>query len=242
MTISEAASALRNDLNGEVLSRSARFLYRDSTWPFRAMQQLRPYACPFEQLVTRIADGSRVLDIGCGAGLLLGLAAATCGRRFDGFGFDVSRKAIEAATKMTSRAASLNRGARLTFKCIGLNEPWPEGTFDRVFLIDVLHHVPAVSQEAFLRQAISKVSPTGMLVYKDMCEAPRWRALANRLHDLVIAGDFIHYVPVAAVERWCESEGMEVIERKDINRLWYGHELRIMTRGPSTDFGKPAQR
>lgn len=57
---------------------------------------------------------------------------------------------------------------------------------------------------------------------------PWWKAQANRIHDLVIAHQWISYVPVETVERWAPFEGKGVIVREDLNRSWYGHELRIM--------------
>ena len=63
---------------------------------------------------------------------------------------------------------------------------WPAVEFDTVFLVDVLHYVPADSQRAFLQQVVSKVKPGGSLIYKDMCFRPWWMAQANRLQDLLV--------------------------------------------------------
>jgi hypothetical protein len=62
-----------------------------------------------------------------------------------------------------------------------------------------------------------------------MCLRPWWKSQANRLHDLVVAREFITYAPVQAVEQWANEAGMHVILREDISRFWYGHELRMLT-------------
>jgi 2-polyprenyl-3-methyl-5-hydroxy-6-metoxy-1,4-benzoquinol methylase len=167
------------------------------------------------------------LDVGCGAGLLLGLMAGL-GREFEGVGFDVSRRAIEVAKDMAQHAAKSVMKARLSFHRLDIDAAWPAGTFDVVFLVDVLHHVHPHSQRQFFQRVISKVKGGGTLVYKDMCHRPRWKAQANRLHDLLLARQRISYVPVHTVEHWAGLEGMQVLHREDISRLWYGHELRVM--------------
>jgi len=218
-------------LTAPFMSAIARRMYRQGPMLLRTLQHFRPFICPFEKLVEHIPDGARVLDVGCGAGLLLGLAAGL-GREFEGFGFDVSPMAIELAKVMAIHAATVNPRARLTFERLDVGAPWPEGSFDLVFLIDVMHHVPPASQHTLLERVISKVRPGGHLVYKDMCLRPWWKAQANRLQDLIIAREWITYVPVLTVENWARTEGMSVTASEDIGRLWCGHELRVMRRAP----------
>jgi len=207
----------------------SRAMYRDGPFLLRTLQHWRPYICPFENLVGYVREGARVLDIGCGSGLLLSLTAGV-GIKFEGIGFDVSRPGFELATRMTGRAAALAPGATLSFQRLDIGDAWPPGSFDVVFLVDVLHHVDPKSQEAFFRQVLSKVGRDGILVYKDMCRRPWWRAQANRLQDLVIAREWIHYVPIQSVEKWAGDEGMKVVVRQDMSRFWCGHELRVMTK------------
>ena len=114
-----------------------------------------------------------------------------------------------------------------TFECRSVELGVPNRTYDVVCLIDVLHHVEVSSQhEAFLLAA-SCVRPGGIMVYKDMCSAPKWRAGLNRLHDLLSAHQWINYVPIATVDRWASDAGLESESAEWIPMLWYGHELRI---------------
>ena len=207
------------------LAKLSKAMYQDGPLLLRTLQHWRPYICPFENLLGHVPEGSRVLDIGCGSGLLLGLTAGV-GVQFEGVGFDVSRQGIELATRM-SRSASVAPNAKLSFLRLDIGDAWPEGTFDVVFLVDVLHHVAPGSQEKFFRQALSKVGREGVLVYKDMCRSPWWRAQANRLQDLLIAREWINYVPVQTVEQWAAEDGMKVRVREEMNRFWCGHERRV---------------
>jgi 2-polyprenyl-3-methyl-5-hydroxy-6-metoxy-1,4-benzoquinol methylase len=229
MTAFRLQDPLSGTLTAARLAKISRMLYRDGPLLLRMLQHWRPYICPFENLVGYVLPGSRVLDIGCGSGLLLGLTAGV-GTEFEGIGFDVSRQGIELATRMTSRIASFAPSTKLSFQRLDIGDAWPPGTFNVVFLVDVLHHVARKSQERFFRQVLSKVGSGGVLVYKDMCRSPWWRAQANRLQDLLIAREWIHYVPIQDVERWAADEGMQVIVHEDMSRFWCGHELRVMTR------------
>jgi 2-polyprenyl-3-methyl-5-hydroxy-6-metoxy-1,4-benzoquinol methylase len=212
-----------------ILSAIAGILFRDAPFALRTLQRYRPYICPFEKLIEYVRPGSSVLDIGCGAGLLLSLIAGL-EVEFEGTGFDVSRRAIDAANVMRQRAAAMFPKASLSFWQVDRDSSWPNGVFDTVFIVDVMHHIPPRSQREFLHHAISKVKPGGALVYKDMCMRPWWKATANRVHDFVIARERINYAPIQDVQHWASDLGMETIARRDDTRLWYGHELCVFRR------------
>ena len=212
----------------------ARQLYVKGPVVVQAMQHYRPYISPFEQLLPFVPPGSRVLDIGCGGGLFLGLLAQT-GRVREGLGIDTSAAAIEVATEMTSRLPS---GHAIRFEARSASTPLPEQAWDVVSLLDVMHHIPPPQQRLVLEQALSRVAPGGVFLYKDMASRPRWRALANRLHDLLIARQWIHYLPLARAIEWGAAKGFAVAQRRSTNRLWYGHEMVVFKRLPTEE---PAQ-
>ena len=210
------------------MSSLARTLYADGPVVARKLQHWRPYICPFDRLVRHVHHGSMVLDVGCGSGLLFALMAGL-GLEFEGIGLDASPRPIELAKRMATRASEKGLRAKLFFQLLSEGS-WPTGTFDTVFLVDVLHHIPATDQRSFFDQVLSKVRPGGTFVYKDMCLHPWWKAQANTFHDLIIAGELINYVPVEAVEEWATTRGFDVILREDVGRFWYGHELRVLKR------------
>lgn len=208
------------------LSRIARGLFRQGNWALRFIQGYRPLLCPFEALIKVVPDQARVLDVGCGGGLFLALLAAT-GRISEGVGFDASRMAIEVAQRL---GPNLPAGHRIRFEQRGVDEPWPNEVFDVVSIVDLMHHVPPTEQESLLVKAAHHVAPGGMLLYKDVSKGPAWRAWASRLHDLVIARQWIHIVPFASVVRWAEAAGLETERHHRIDVLWYGHELGVFRR------------
>jgi len=207
------------------ISRLAQALYRQAPLRERTLARLRPWICPFEQLLEVLPPRARVLDIGCGSGMLLGLAARE-GRIGAGVGIDSSARAIASAQAMAATVP----GADLRFCCLRAEEPWPDGDFTVVSLIDVMHHVQPAHQEALLARACQAVPPGGLLVYKDMARRPRWRALANRLHDLVMARQWIHYLPIERVMAVAKAQGLTLVRRQDTACGCYQHELAVLGR------------
>jgi 2-polyprenyl-3-methyl-5-hydroxy-6-metoxy-1,4-benzoquinol methylase len=210
-------------------SNLARKLYAGSSGVFFWMQRLRPHICPFDRMVTLLEGVEEILDVGCGAGLLLGLWSCS-GRARRGVGFDASRPAIEAANLMKPRATALGSRADLAFQCIAPGRPWPNGQFDAVTVVDVMHHVPPAVQRSFFRLACDRVKPGGRLLYKDMSARRFFPAAMNRLHELVMARQWIHYLPPETVEQWAKEDGLPLVSREARTMLLYDHDLLVFRR------------
>jgi hypothetical protein len=99
-------------------------------------------------------------------------------------------------------------------------------------MLDVLHHIPVRYQESAFRTAASAVRPGGLLLYKDMSDTPWYCAGANRAHDLLVAREWIQYVPIATVEKWAAAIGLQQQTARSIRMLWYQHDLRVFQRPP----------
>lgn len=211
---------------------AAKRLYRGGGTVARLMQHHRHRIAPVAELVRSVPAGSTVLDAGCGGGLLLNCLAAA-GKLRAGHGFDSSAVAIEAATAAARRLPELGARVAPTFERRPVEAGFPAGSFDAVCLVDVLHHVPPPAQERAFKDAASRVALGGILLYKDMCDAPAWRAGLNRLHDLVMARQWIRYVPIESADRWAGECGLSIERAEWITMLWYGHELRVYRRAGS---------
>jgi len=191
----------------------------------RKIQHWRPYICPFELLLEAVPAGSSVLDVGCGGGLFLALLSRMRAG-VEGLGVDNSAAAIRCA-----RAVAERHRLRLRFEQRDVARgDWPTGEWDVVSLVDILHHIEPGRQREVLERSASLVKPSGVLLYKDMCRRPHWMATMNRLHDLLLARQWIHYLPVQRAEAWLKEAGLTLSTSADVCRLWYGHELRIFNR------------
>lgn len=211
--------------------RDVKVLFSDGPLMPRTIQCLRPYICPFHRLLTLVPKGSSVLDVGCGSGIFLGLLMKRVGLR-TARGFDSSECAIELATAMQRNLPS-EMMKNIAFEHRDANQSWPEDTYDVVSMIDVMHHVsPEAQHEVFLK-AVEHVAPGGLLFYKDMADHPVSFALANRFHDLIMAHQWIHYVPIAQVRSWGSEAGLSIEQESQYRMLWYAHEW-IVFKKPST--------
>ena len=221
------------NLTPKRLSAVAGSIFADTSLLWRTLQRWRPYICPVETLVGLVPEGASVLDVGCGGGLFLGLLHQT-GRLGRGLGFDVSAKAIDTARSMAERVSKGSESSPLTFQRLSVEETWPDGTFDVVSMIDLMHHVARPARHRLFDQAALRVRRGGILLYKDMGQRPRWRALANRAHDLLLAGQWIHHMPIRAVEAWADDAGLRLEHAQRVHRLWYAHDIRIFRRPAET--------
>ena len=204
--------------------------YRSAPRLTRFTTRHREAICPFDPIVDCIPAGSSVLDIGCGAGLLL-VRLALEQRIARGCGLDIRPRPIAIAREASRRLHDAHpQASPLRFEQAGSPEAAGDEPFDVVTLIDVMHHVPPAGQEAFFRAAAARVAPGGRLVYKDMARRPVWQALANRLHDLVLARQWIHYRPIADVRLWAQRAGLAIRRDVSYSRLAYAHELLLLER------------
>ena len=217
-------------LNVPALAKKA---YRRAPWFRRFLQVHRDRICPLGAVIERVPPGSSVLDIGCGAGLLV-LGLAVTGRAKSAVGVDTSAAAISVATEAVQSLPELGAspGERFQFRHVKSMDDWPGGPFDVVTLVDVLHHVLPLQRDAMLAQVAGRVRPGGLLIYKDMRTRPRWRAWANRLHDLLLARQWVHHVPPESVEARCAELGMRLIAKAHYDRWVYGHVMMVFRKDP----------
>ena len=93
-----------------------------------------------------------------------------------------------------------------------------------------MHHIPPAKQRNIIAMAAEYVSRDGILLYKDMARRPLWRAWANRLHDLISAREWIHYVELNDIVAWAQAAGLILETTGAMNMLWYRHEWCVFRR------------
>jgi 2-polyprenyl-6-hydroxyphenyl methylase / 3-demethylubiquinone-9 3-methyltransferase len=100
--------------------------------PFVGLHQLNEARVEYFRRMFGGFQGKRVLDVGCGGGLL---AEALAREGAAVTGLDPSEKSLEAA-----RAHAAKAGLRISY-VRGTAESLPDGPFDLVMAVDVLEHV-----------------------------------------------------------------------------------------------------
>lgn len=115
----------------------------------------RGYLWPgFEKFLKYVPLGARVLDVGCGNGRLVKL--------FDNH--TVSYTGIDASVGQVAWARKNHPAGRFM---VGdtLHLPFPDGQFDAVFMIAVLHHIPSRAlRKRALEEARRVLKPGGVFI------------------------------------------------------------------------------
>jgi 2-polyprenyl-3-methyl-5-hydroxy-6-metoxy-1,4-benzoquinol methylase len=198
-------------------------LYDDAPRPLRMLIAARPYVCPYDKLVSFVPQGATVLDFGCGTGTLLAVLAAV-GRLRHGTGCDVSPAPLAAARTAAARIGAADRLDFAPIKDVGSA---PEGPFDVVTMVDVLHHIPPAQRAQAIAAAAHRTAPGGVFIYKDMTDRPLWRRFAHSLDDLIFSHELVQQVREGEVEAWAAQSGLDLEHAEYIPRLVYGHQLRV---------------
>ncbi len=128
-----------------------------------------------EHLNKFIKNGDNILDIGCGNGRLLNLFE---NKDIDYTGIDSSKELIEIAKK--------NYGKQRNFiHANALSLPFQDKTFDMVFSIAVLHHVPSKKFRAcFVSEANRVLKPKGTLILT-VWNIWQWRFLKTHIIHVI---------------------------------------------------------
>ncbi|MCI0465556.1 MAG: class I SAM-dependent methyltransferase [Beijerinckiaceae bacterium] len=158
---------------------------------------------------------------------MIGLVAVELGRTKRVTGCDVNPLVVKVAEQAAGRVISCCPEAEIHFFVAHAVPEAEQHQFEVMRLIDVMHHVPKPLQDEFLKSALARVKRGGRLVYKDMGVRPAWRAVANRLHDLVRAKQLIQYYPMNRAIDLASKHGFGVSKIERYTRLWYQHEIAV---------------
>jgi 2-polyprenyl-6-hydroxyphenyl methylase / 3-demethylubiquinone-9 3-methyltransferase len=155
-------------------------------------------------------QGKRVVDIGCGAGLL---SEAMAERGADVLGIDLAPEVLEAARRHLAGS-----GLKVEYRSAAaeaLAAEHPAG-FDLVTCLEMLEHVP---DPASVVAACAKLArPGASVVFSTINRNPKAYALAivaaEYLLNLVARGthEYAKLIRPSELDRWARAAGLEVLE------------------------------
>jgi SAM-dependent methyltransferase len=128
------------------------------------------------------AEG-RILDLGCGFGLFAAYFGQTQPAR-EIVGIDLNPKRVAMAQAV---ATGLGLGNH-RFVVGDVRQLDLAGTFAGAYVLDVMHHVPADSQRAILKQIYDLLTPGGVLVMKDITTASPFGLQFTKVLDRMMVG------------------------------------------------------
>lgn len=186
-------------------------LYRDQSQGVRLHTRLRAWSAPLDAVVAAFPLTGRILDIGCGHGLVSNeIALRSSEARV--LGIDLSE------TKIASARASAGTRANVEFRHVALQDV-AEPAFDAVGLIDVLYLVPESSWTPFLKTCFERLAPGGVFVLKEIGTEPRWKFERLKLQEFmstrilrITKGDTMHFESGERLKERLKEVGFENIE------------------------------
>jgi 2-polyprenyl-3-methyl-5-hydroxy-6-metoxy-1,4-benzoquinol methylase len=184
----------------------------------RTLMNWRPRICPFHLLIETIPTNAKVLDIGCGTGLMLFLLSHF-ERISTGVGIEVYQKKIEIAQSLPWK------DGRVSFLHTHPNDAWPVTDIDCILMIDVLHHIPVRQQRAFFQRI--RQSHANTVIFKDINPRKKFKALMNTFHDIALSRQNPHYLKPEIVASWLQEMGFTDIQISYPEMLWYSHYLIV---------------
>jgi len=165
--------------------------------------KLRWKLCPFELIERFLPKSGRIVDVGCGYGLLANLTALRYAER-DVYGFDMNARRINIARKSVKNRKNVHFEIK-NVKDLRL------GSCDAIIMSDFLHHVPYREQENLIKQAYGKLKKKGIMIILDIEKKPLWKYLfAANLDRVLNCFPRLYYRDVESFNNMLERNGFSV--------------------------------
>ena len=175
-------------------------------------------------------SGKRILDVGCGGGLLSeGMAA----RGANVTGIDLSEKPLSVA-----RLHLLESGQKVDYRKISVEQMAQEtpGAFDAVTCLEMLEHVP--DQASVVASCARLVKPGGQVFLSTLNRNPKAYLFAVIGAEYVLqmlpkgTHDFARFIKPSELTRWCKQSDLEPDE---LTGMTYNPLTRHYALGRDTD-------
>ena len=179
----------------------------DPTSEFRPLHEINPLRLEWINAKVPLA-GKRVIDIGCGGGIL---AESMARKGADVTGIDLSDKALKVAD-----LHSLESGAKVRYKLIAAEAMAAEepGQYDVVTCMEMLEHVP--DPAAIVKACAALVKPGGHVFLSTLNRNPKAYLFAilgaEYLLRLLPKGthDYDKFITPSELSQYARSAGLDV--------------------------------
>ncbi|MCM3877086.1 MAG: class I SAM-dependent methyltransferase [Thermoanaerobaculia bacterium] len=202
------------------------------TLPERAHLDLRFRSAPWKRVVEAFEPDGRLVDFGCGPGLLAHLLQRA--------GFQGTYLGLDSDARKVDRARRwLPESPARIFRAGTVDAATP-GAFSQAALIDVLYLVPPPERADFLARAVRALTPGGLFVALTSGGGPGWKRRLDSAQERlavglgVTRGGGVATCDGAEIARLLEAAGLTGAAVVDVGRgFLHGFEL-VLARRPLT--------
>jgi 2-polyprenyl-3-methyl-5-hydroxy-6-metoxy-1,4-benzoquinol methylase len=188
---------------------------------------IRALTCPLGPLMSLFPGQGRILDVGCGHGLLINLLSR-----------DSSRGALELCgidhdpAKIKIAQGAARPGVTFSTRAI---QALPEASFDVISIVDVLYAVKRQSWSPILDHCFQAMKPEGTLIVKEVIDQPRWKYRAIMAQEMlsvtvlrITKGDRPHFESAATYRKAIVESGFDILNERPLGSAsWISHYLFV---------------
>src|SRR6187399_2465925 len=203
----------------------------DAKSDFRPLHQINPLRLDWIDGLA-LLQGKRVLDVGCGGGIL---ADSMARRGADVLGIDLAAKPLKVAQLHAIEAAT----PRIAYREVAaeaLAEEMPEG-FDVVTCMEMLEHVP--DPGSIVAACGRLVEPGGWAFFSTINRNPKafLFAIVGAEHVLKLlprgTHEYAKFIRPSELAQWCRNAGLELVEMRGMEynpitrRYWFSGDTGV---------------
>jgi len=198
---------------------------------FRPLHQINPLRLDWIQAQLPLA-GKRVLDVGCGGGIL---SEAMARRGAQVTGIDLSVKALKVAQLHALEAQTPNVEYReVSAEALAAAQP---GSFDAVTCMEMLEHVP--DPASVVRACSTLVKPGGWVFFSTINRNPKAFLFAiigaEYVLNLLPRGthEYMKFVRPSELAGYCRDAGLELMQTRGLEynpltrRYWMSADTSV---------------
>ncbi|MEQ6124664.1 class I SAM-dependent methyltransferase [Pseudotenacibaculum sp. MALMAid0570] len=174
-------------------------------------------------LLKQVNKEDKIFDIGCGSGqFLLVVAEFVKAKKY--FGIEITDTLITNANNLFSK---YQKNANYQFlKYDGEFIPQEITDYNKVYMNDVLHHIPKDKQEQFIETLYNSLASSTTFILKDM-DAASILVYFNKLHDLVFSQEIGNEISMKKACELLESKGFIISKQYRKRIFWYSHYIIV---------------